>query len=585
MMQCFRKRLTLVLPLLAGLCFGSVAFGGAAAPLAPPTVGTGCFVDRYQSNTTQNLTPEANPSIALLNGFTQLWKPGSSWDNGTKIQSAILDENIQKSIDITTRRQANQTAKVYLDDRRNQSYTMIEGLGPLADDYRTKAGAVTTLTEVAPDATVKKYDDQGNGAGDPKSALGSMVQLVDTVRGKYSSSNPAKYYFQYPRPYRWSDKVVLLPELTPNKSTQPEKDGGFPSGHTNAAYLAALALAYSTPQRYQELLTAASELGYDRILAGMHSTLDVMGGRILGTALAAAILNDPQNQELKLAALQQAGTLVANPAAKDPYANYAENKKNYHDRLTGGFAPVAATNKPMTVPKGAEVLLETRLPYLDPLQRRWVLYTTALPSGYPLMDDAEGWGRLDLFAAADGYGAFLQDVTVTMDATRGGFQARDRWRNDISGSGKLIKKGSGALELAGNNRYTGGTRIDAGSLEAFSATALGNGGLLIKGGTLVNRVTEPLKVEGNYVQNATTALQLPLGAKCGSIAVKGAAKLDGKLILNFTGSELPKETVTLLTCAKRQGQFSSVITQGLPEAYQVKVIYGAKQVRVTVVAR
>jgi hypothetical protein len=27
-----------------------------------------------------------------------------------------------------------------------------------------------------------------------------------------------------------------------------------------------------------------------------------------------------------------------------------------------------------------------------------VLKTTALASGYPVMDDAEGWGRLNLFA-------------------------------------------------------------------------------------------------------------------------------------------------------------------------------------------
>ena len=64
----------------------------------------------------------------------------------------------------------------------------------------------------------------------------------------------------------------------------------------------------------------------------------------------------------------------------------------------------------MTVPKGAEVLLETRLPYLDAAQRREVLRTTALPAGYVLLDGFEQWGRLNLFAAADGYGAFDSDV-------------------------------------------------------------------------------------------------------------------------------------------------------------------------------
>jgi hypothetical protein len=47
-----------------------------------------------------------------------------------------------------------------------------------------------------------------------------------------------------------------------------------------------------------------------------------------------------------------------------------------------------------------------------------VLKTTALASGYPVMDDAEGWGRLNLFAAADGYGSFSGNVTIVMDAPR-----------------------------------------------------------------------------------------------------------------------------------------------------------------------
>ena len=71
------------------------------------------------------------------------------------------------------------------------------------------------------------------------------------------------------------------------------------------------------------------------------------------------------------------------------------------------------------MPKGAEILLQTRFPYLSADQRRVVLKTTELPSGYPVMDDAEGWGRLNLFAAADGYGAFNGNVIVSMDASQG----------------------------------------------------------------------------------------------------------------------------------------------------------------------
>ncbi len=122
----------------------------------------------------------------------------------------------------------------------------------------------------------------------------------------------------------------------------------------------------------------------------------------------------------------------------------------------------------MTVPKGAEVLLETRLPYLDADQRREVLRTTALKAGYPLLDGPEQWGRLDHFAAADGYGRFDADVTVAMDAAEGGFSAADTWRGDIGGSGKLTKTGTGSLTLTGDNSFSGGVVLQEGTLRAAS---------------------------------------------------------------------------------------------------------------------
>lgn len=44
-----------------------------------------------------------------------------------------------------------------------------------------------------------------------------------------------------------------------------------------------------------------------------------------------------------------------------------------------------------------------------------------------------------------GYEAFETDITVTMDAFLGGFYEADEWKNDIVGSGQLIKEGTGTL--------------------------------------------------------------------------------------------------------------------------------------------
>ena len=56
----------------------------------------------------------------------------------------------------------------------------------------------------------------------------------------------------------------------------------------------------------------------------------------------------------------------------------------------------------------------------------------------------------------------------------------------ISGTGKLVKSGSGTLTLSGNNEYSGGTEIVAGTLAVSADANLGgaSGGLSFNGGTL-----------------------------------------------------------------------------------------------------
>lgn len=579
--------LSLTLSVLLGSQSGSYA-SAATIPEAvtPPEPSWGYFVDNYKNNSKDNMSITSNPAIGVLSEYYKLWTPGASWDTGNKLNSELLDANIQKVVDMTTHRSAGEAEAAYFDDRRKQSYSVIDGLGALTDIYRTKAGATTTINSIPADATTKKYEDEGTNSGDPNSTLGSIVSLVNTLRGPYSTTNPSKSFYNYPRPFRWSSNVAVLPTLVPAQNPDPSNDGGYPSGHTNAAYLAAFAMAYAVPERYQELLTRASELGNNRIVAGMHSPFDVIGGRVMATALSAAILNDPANSSLKTAAYNDARSklLTLTGTAEDRFSDYATNEQNFTQRLTYGFPQTGSTTKPAVVPKGAEVLLETRLPYLDSTQRRWVLATTGLPSGYPVLDDAEGWGRLNLFAAANGYGAFVNDVTVMMDASKGGFHAEDRWHNDIFGEGKLTKKGTGTLKLEGNNTYSGGTQIDQGTLEGKSATAFGSGDVTNNGGTLIKNVSGKLMIEGNFNQSKKGTLELNLSSQNDLLRIKGAATYGGKLRLNFSDNYMPKSVTTIITdgMPQKNGVFSSIETIGLPSQYKVKVIYNAYGVQLHV---
>lgn len=623
---------SLYVAIAAGFLFLSGCGGGNDAPAwttpaAPTGVGsvdtapvaneatTLPFVDNVASNQrgdARYASLATNAGVRVAAGFLDIWKPStlivdagvtaaangsfpavvaSTWSgipgdatDGTVLNTAVHNANIQYVVNATTSRTPAQELAAYLDDRRGKAYSMSDGLGPLTNAWRTAAQQTTSITAIAADATTVKYDDTGNNTGVGGAAntqnFGAVVDIVGNI-GENGSTEPAKRFFKYARPWRWSNSVVVVPALVPAKSSTPKTDGGFISGHTAEAVRDGIAMGYVVPERFQELLTRAGELGENRILAGMHSPLDVIGGRVHGQAVATASLYSGINSSKKAAAATLArSTLMAAVGAATPtafnayahsksttddrFADHATNKANYRRYLTFGFTQIADTTKAATVPKGVEVMLETRLPYLSADQRRVVLKTTALPSGYPALDDAEGWGRLNLFDAADGYGLFSGDVVVTMDASLGGFNAQDSWQNNISGVGLLTKRGSGQLSLTGNNSYSGGTVLEAGTLEGTSATAFGRGDVYQSGGVLRVNVASTLNLAARYTQTGGT-LQLVLGsASLGQLAVASDVTLGGALTVSFANGYTPAvgTVLNIISGGAVHGRFTSVTVNG-----------------------
>jgi autotransporter-associated beta strand protein len=596
------------------------------APAAPadqgvadtaPVPAVTAFVDTAATNQRGDAhyaTLATNAGVRVLGGFLNVWKPlteivdagvtapavdgfpavaTSAWtgvpndgtNGGAIVNTIVHNANIDYVVKATAGRTADQALQAYLDDRRNKGYSVTEGLGPLTGAWRTAAGATTTITTMPADATTVLYNDGGNNTGVGGTANADFGKVVDFVNsmGNNGSTEPAKRFYKYARPYRWSSQVAVLPQLVPAKSTTPPTDGGYPSGHSAEATRDVIGMAYVLPERYQELMARGLELGESRILAGMHSPLDVIGGRVQAQAVAAANLIAAGATTRSAAVTQAHATLekatgttdatfaayaVSGTPANDRFADYATNKANTLRRLTYGMPQIGATNAPAVVPKGAEVLLETRLPYLNDAQRRVVLKTTEIASGYPVLDDAEGWGRLNLFAAADGYAAFTGNVVVNMDASKGGFNAADRWRNDIAGTGKLVKQGTGTLKLGGNNSWTGGAQVDGGTLEALSNTAFGTGDVYVgAAGTLSSSAPGQLAIGGNYAQLDKGTLNITLGAgNAGTLAVKGTATIvGGTLHIRFASGFKPAAGTEylVLSAASRKGVFTSVVADGV----------------------
>jgi autotransporter-associated beta strand protein len=617
--------------LMAGCGDGDAPWTTPAAPTGLGSVDTAAvpneatvlpFVDNAATNQrgdARYATLATNAGVRVAAGFLDIWTPSSlvvdagvsaaangsfpavvasTWtgipgdsSDGTVRNASVHAANIQYVVTATTNRTADQAQRAYLDDRRAKAYSVSDGMGPLTSAWRTAAQQTTTITSVPADASTVLYSDGGNdvGVGGTSNTqnFGAVVDLVSNI-GENGSTEPAKRFYKYARPWRWSTSVVVVPTLVPAKSSTPATDGGFISGHSAEGVRRALAMGYVVPERFQELLTRSGELGESRILAGMHSPLDVMGGRIHAQAVAAASLYSGTNSSKRVAAATLArSTLMAavgvadaaafnafahsQASSLDRFADHATNKANYRRYMTYGFSQIADTTQPASVPKGAEVLLETRLPYLSAEQRRVVLKTTAIASGYPVLDDAEGWGRLNLFDAADGYGLFAGDVVVVMDASLGGFHAQDSWQNNIGGAGLLTKRGSGQLSLTGNNSYSGGTLLEAGTLEGTSPTAFGNGDVFQSGGTLRINSPSQLNLAARYTQTGGT-LQLVMGsASLGQLVVASDVTLAGTLKVSLPSSYKPAvgTLLNVLTGSNVHGHFSSVTVDG----YSVTPVY------------
>lgn len=533
---------------------------------------------------------------------------------GTVKNNALFLQNMAYSSKLTTQTIYSDAQKqeIALDDTGNKVTRTVMGgsLGPLGQAWNDLA------------------KNPASGWGDTNTStnpeFGAVLQFVDNATvGNIASDNGPKGFYKFARPYRWSAAdsslpvVTVLPELLTRRAagataaeaqTRAQQDSDFPSGHTAEFVRYSMAIAYVAPQRFHEAVARGLEAGENRIRAGMHSALGVMGGRMLGSSVWMPFLKGAGDRGLvyteaqRLAVFEQAqqqlrvklgvttGTELWNAAhsasvGEDRFSDFAAAKADYLRRLTFGFAKDSSkAGQPAVVPKGMETLLETRFPYLSADQRRAVLKTTAIDSGYPVLDDEEGFGRLNLFDAASGYGKLEADVTVTMDhRTDGfcvsGFCSFDRWRNDISGAGKLTKRGTGTLALTGANTYSGGTIVAAGTLRADSATAMGTGAVYVDGGTLATHGVQ-VRMASTYTQKSGTLNLALAGATAGTLVVDDHAALAGALKVTFTNGYAPKvgDRIVVITAKGVHNQFGSVAVDGFAKS---TVTYGANSVTIT----
>ncbi len=113
-------------------------------------------------------------------------------------------------------------------------------------------------------------------------------------------------------------------------------------------------------------------------------------------------------------------------------------------------------------------------------------------------------------------------------------------KTDADYVGTLVKSGAGVLTLSGNNSYSGGTRLEGGTLAVASATALGSGALGMNDGTTLRAAADGLAL-GNAVslhgegRIDTQAFTLTLNAGIADGSGKGSLVKQGEGTLRVLG--------------------------------------------------
>ncbi len=220
----------------------------------------------------------------------------------------------------------------------------------------------------------------------------------------------------------------------------------------------------------------------------------------------------------------------------------ASNLSYYYGSGTSYAAPLVS---------GAAALVWQAFPYFDNNLVRQTLLGTATDLGDPGPDAVFGYGLLNVGKAVKGPARFdWGDVTVDVNQLGLG----SVWSNDISGTGGLIKRGPGALTLAGNNTYGGATRIEQGTLALRDGASIrssvtvvaqadpARAALQFMGGT--TRVTGNVDngasivmlgggnsstIDGDYLQRSGARLLIALGIN--ALQVTGTATLQGGGVL------------------------------------------------------
>jgi LPXTG-motif cell wall-anchored protein len=378
--MAFRRRTPLAVATGVGVILSTVLAAApayAADPFTPEELSYG-----YPSNAAYDYIP-------IMDEFTDI----------VTNQPDVVALNDSTTVRINTTATSTESDRAIVDNYADMAYSMADGLG-------ANLGAL--------------YAAAWDAGELPKTR--ALVSKSGGLVGYHSSTNPAKDFFDYDRPYiRFGPDLVYRDLADGTGNAWNSTSGSYPSGHTSQAYWQGTTLATLLPELAPQILARTSEAGNNRIVMAAHYPLDVMSGRMMGQNIVERRWSDPEFRVLleeasaELRTVLEAGCGAALDvciAADTPYLSDEAALAVYEERMTYDFVQTSAAGEEFTLPVGAESLLISDQPTLTAAQRRQVLELTAIDSGYPLDEGSNGsWQRINLAAA------MAADVVVNADGS------------------------------------------------------------------------------------------------------------------------------------------------------------------------
>jgi len=170
---------------------------------------------------------------------------------------------------------------------------------------------------------------------------------------------------------------------------------------------------------------------------------------------------------------------------------------------------LAGTSVAAPIITGVATLVLEAYPWMSALNVQQTVLTTATDMGKPGVDEIYGWGLVNAAKAIHGPAQFVKNRFI--DGFIADFDGGSRpFNNDINGAGWLKKRGNGTLTLTGNNSYTGGTFVEAGTLR--SSGSFGSDVNVAPGATFMTlydansqKPNKAVTINGNYTVHSDTS--------------------------------------------------------------------------------